>query len=37
MTDHDLFGYGPWEPTFDPCTQCARGNRCEEDDTEEDA
>ena len=25
MTDHDLFGYGQWEPTFDPGTQCEGG------------
>ena len=25
MTDHDLFGYGQWEPTFDPGVQCEGG------------
>ena len=37
MTDHDLLGYGQWEPTFDPGTQCAGGCGYKEDDTEEDA
>ena len=37
MTDHDLFGYGQWEPTFDSGTQCASGCGYKEDDTEEDA
>ena len=37
MTDHDLFGYGQWEPTFDPGAQCEGGCGCEQDDTEEGA